>query len=146
MSNLTADSLFQTINDQTAVLGVVGLGYVGLPLIDAYISAGFKAIGYDVDDAKADALNQGKSYIAHIAHEKIQSWLDKKSFEATTDMNRLSEADVILICVPTPLSDSRDPDLSYVVMTTESIAKTLRPGQMVVLESTPFGQQFHQLE
>ncbi|MDB4473224.1 NAD(P)-binding domain-containing protein, partial [bacterium] len=110
MSNLTADSLFQTINDQTAVLGVIGLGYVGLPLIDAYISAGFKAIGYDVDDAKADALNQGKSYIAHIAHEKIQSWLDKKSFEATTDMNRLSEADVILICVPTPLSDSRDPD------------------------------------
>ncbi len=138
MSNLTADSLFQTINDQTAVLGVVGLGYVGLPLIDAYISAGFKAIGYDVDDAKADALNQGKSYIAHIAHEKIQSWLDKKSFEATTDMNRLSEADVILICVPTPLSDSRDPDLSYVEMTTESIAKTLRPGQMIVLESTTY--------
>ncbi len=73
MSNPTADSLFQTINDQTAVLGVVGLGYVGLPLIDAYISAGFKAIGYDVDDAKADALNQGKSYIAHIPHEKIRS-------------------------------------------------------------------------
>jgi UDP-N-acetyl-D-glucosamine dehydrogenase len=133
-----ADSLFQSIENQTAKVGVIGLGYVGLPLLDAYISAGFASIGYDVDDKKADALNDGKSYIAHIAHSTIQSWLDKDKFEATVDMNRLDEADVILICVPTPLSDSRDPDLKYVEMTAEAIAKRLRPGQLVVLESTTY--------
>ncbi len=133
-----ADSLFQLIENHTAKVGVIGLGYVGLPLLNAYITAGFGAIGFDVDDAKADALNRGKSYIAHIAHDTIQSWLDKEKFEATTDMNRLDEADVILICVPTPLSDSRDPDLTYVEMTAEAIAKRLRPGQMIVLESTTY--------
>ena len=119
-------------------MGVVGLGYVGLPLIDAYVTAGFQAIGFDVDSKKTDALNAGKSYIAHIDDSVIQNWLGKKQFEATTDMARLAEADVILICVPTPLSDSRDPDLSYVELTTQAIAKTLRPGQMVVLESTTY--------
>lgn len=131
-------SLLQAIENKTATVGVVGLGYVGLPLIDAYISAGFGAIGFDVDQAKADALNGGKSYIAHISHQTIQAWVDGKKFEATTEMSRLSEADVILICVPTPLSDSRDPDLTYVEKTAESIAAALRPGQMVVLESTTY--------
>ena len=133
-----AEELYQSIDKQTAVVGVVGLGYVGLPLIDAYISAGFSAIGFDVDTKKADALNKGESYIAHIAHSTIQGWLDQEKFEATVEMNRLGEADVILICVPTPLSDSRDPDLKYVEMTAEAISKTLRKGQMVVLESTTY--------
>lgn len=131
-------ALLQSIEAKTASVGVIGLGYVGLPLIDAYISAGFGAIGFDVDENKANALNAGKSYIAHISHDKIGSWLSKEKFEATTDMQRLGEADVILICVPTPLSESRDPDLRYVEMTAESISKTLRPGQMVVLESTTY--------
>ena len=134
----TCEALFQAIENQTAKVGVIGLGYVGLPLIDAYITAGFGAIGFDVDTKKTDSLKQGKSYIAHIEHTTIQSWLDREKFDATTDMARLSEADVILICVPTPLSDSRDPDLKYVEMTAQAIAKHLRPGQMVILESTTY--------
>jgi UDP-N-acetyl-D-glucosamine dehydrogenase len=132
------NQLLKKIEDKSCVVGVIGLGYVGLPLIDAYISAGFSAIGFDVDNSKVDSLLGGKSYIAHIDHSKIQSWLDTKKFDATVDMARLAEADVILICVPTPLTDSRDPDLGYVEMTTQSIAKTLRPGQLVVLESTTY--------
>jgi len=103
-----AKTLLPSIEAKTATVGVIGLGYVGLPLLDAYISAGFQAIGFDVDQKKTDALNAGQSYIAHIGDEIIQKWLDKKKFEATVDMSRLSEAD----CVPTPLKDSRDPDLN----------------------------------
>ena len=132
------ENISQAINQQTAKVGVVGLGYVGLPLLDAYISAGYSAIGYDVDSKKTEALNKGESYIAHIKGSTIQGWLDKDKFEATTDMERLDEADVILICVPTPLSDSRDPDLKYVEMTTQAISNRLRPGQMVILESTTY--------
>jgi len=132
------DKLLDAIQNKTCTVGVVGLGYVGLPLLDAYISSGFRAIGFDVDSNKTDALNAGKSYIAHIGGSVIQTWLDKEKFEATTDMNRLSEADVILICVPTPLTDSRDPDLKYVELTTHAIANVLRPGQLVVLESTTY--------
>ncbi|MCP4094808.1 MAG: nucleotide sugar dehydrogenase, partial [Planctomycetaceae bacterium] len=134
----TCDQLFESINNKTAMVGVIGLGYVGLPLIDAYVSAGFKAIGFDVDTKKADALNAGKSYIAHIENATIQAWLDKKAFEATVDMGRLKEADVILICVPTPLTSSRDPDLKYVESTAQAIKQCLRPGQLVVLESTTY--------
>ena len=126
------------IAEKTALIGVVGLGYVGLPLIDAFFNAGFASLGFDVDDKKVDALNAGKSYIAHIDDTKIQSWVEANKLEATTDMSRLSEADAILICVPTPLSESRDPDLKYVVSTTEAIAKVARPGQLIVLESTTY--------
>ena len=142
MSEITkqspCDKLFEAIENKTAIVGVIGLGYVGLPLIDAYVSAGFKAIGFDVDAKKAETLNQGESYIAHIGHETIQAWLDKNAFEATVDMGRLDEADVILICVPTPLSASRDPDLKYVESTARAIRQKLRPGQLVVLESTTY--------
>jgi len=130
--------LLEKIQGKTCTVGVIGLGYVGLPLIDAYISAGFSAIGFDVDQKKVDTLLDGKSYIAHIEHSTIGGWLSANKFDATVDMQRLAEADVILICVPTPLSDSRDPDLKYVEMTAESISKSLRPGQMVVLESTTY--------
>ena len=133
-----ADTLLQRIEDQTAIVGVIGLGYVGLPLIDAYVTGGYKTIGFDVDPYKTETLNKGQSYIAHINHSTIQGWLDQSSFQATTEMGRLSEADVILICVPTPLSTSRDPDLTYVTKTAESIAKGLRSGQMVILESTTY--------
>jgi UDP-N-acetyl-D-glucosamine dehydrogenase len=132
------ESLYQLIENKTATIGVIGLGYVGLPLIDAYVTAGFPALGFDIDKSKTDLLNQGRSYIAHIGHDTIQRWLDTDKFEATTNMDRLAEADVILICVPTPLSESRDPDLKYVEMTAETIAKRLRPGQMIILESTTY--------
>jgi UDP-N-acetyl-D-glucosamine dehydrogenase len=107
-------------------------------LIDAFVRQDFPTIGYDVDPTKVTALNNGKSYIAHIPEKTIRSWLDKKKFEATEDLGRLDEADVILICVPTPLSESRDPDLKYVIASTRAIAAALRPGQLVVLESTTY--------
>jgi len=128
--------LRQAIANKSAKVGVIGLGYVGLPLLDAFISRGFSCIGYDVDASKVAELTAGRSYIKHVSSEKIAGWNREKRFEATADMSRLKEADALLICVPTPLSDSRDPDLSYVEGTAESIAKSLRKGQLIVLEST----------
>ena len=133
-----SNGLEQRINDQSAKIGIIGLGYVGLPLINAFIKAGLSTIGFDVDQRKVDMLNAGQSYIKHIDGLAVSEWLEKGMFEPTSDMNRLGEADALLICVPTPLNDSRDPDLAYVEGTAESISKTLRPGQMVVLESTTY--------
>jgi UDP-N-acetyl-D-glucosamine dehydrogenase len=133
-----AKALDQAIGDKTAVVGVVGLGYVGLPLVRAFISAGYRAMGFDVDAGKVEKLLAGQSYIGHIASEWISDCIQSGKFTPTADMARMSEADVLLICVPTPLSDSRDPDLSYVEATTRQIAAALRPGQLVVLESTTY--------
>ena len=138
ISQNVCEQLANSIESKSAKVGVIGLGYVGLPLIDAYVNAGFHAIGFDIDESKTEALNNGESYIAHIKPEVIKNWLDQDRFEATTDMQRLGEADVIMICVPTPLSTSRDPDLRYVESTTRMIAKSLRPGQLVILESTTY--------
>ena len=123
------EQLRSLIAEKTATVGVVGLGYVGLPLINAFVNAGFHCLGFDVDAKKVDLLKQGRSYIEHIPSDIISAWLDKKQFDATAEMARLAEADVILICVPTPLNSSRDPDLSYVEGTAQMVAKALRPGQ-----------------
>lgn len=133
-----AELLKQAIANKTAKVGVVGLGYVGLPLVHAFVNAGFSALGFDVDQRKIDALAENRSYIGHIPSEWISQWKSQEQFDATSDMSRLAEADAILICVPTPLSDSRDPDLTYVESTAQMIAKALRPGQLVVLESTTY--------
>jgi UDP-N-acetyl-D-glucosamine dehydrogenase len=133
-----AASLKSAIEGKSAVVGVIGLGYVGLPLIDAFQKSGFRCVGFDVDQSKVHMLQEGRSYIRHIPSEVVQSWKHAGRFEATADMERLREPDVLIICVPTPLSDSRDPDLEYVEGTTRSIARTLRPGQLVVLESTTY--------
>ncbi len=130
--------LLQSIREKQAVVGVIGLGYVGLPLIDAFQAKGFRCIGFDVDASKVEQLNAGKSYIRHVGSDKVARWRQEGRFEATADMQRLKEADCLLICVPTPLNDSRDPDLSYVEGTAASIAANLRPGQLVVLESTTY--------
>lgn len=132
------EALEQKIRDKKAIVGVIGLGYVGLPLLNAFIKAGFRTMGFDIDQRKVDALLQGQSYIKHIPSEMIAQWLTSKQFEPTCDMSRLKEADCILICVPTPLNESRDPDMSYIEGTTESIRAALRPGQLVVLESTTY--------
>ncbi|MEE8451806.1 MAG: nucleotide sugar dehydrogenase, partial [Thermoguttaceae bacterium] len=118
--------------------GITGLGYVGLPLVRAFVAAGFRTMGFDVDQTKVDRLLAGESYIEHIPSDWIGQCVKGNTLEPTADMGRLSEADAILICVPTPLSESRDPDLKYVEATTRTIAKTLRPGQLVVLESTTY--------
>ncbi|HVX16348.1 MAG TPA: nucleotide sugar dehydrogenase [Pirellulales bacterium] len=126
------------IRKKTARVGVIGLGYVGLPLVRAFLSAGYRTLGFDVDQTKVDRLLAGESYINHISGEWIAGCLAEETFAPTTDMRRLAEADAVLICVPTPLSDSRDPDLSYVEGTAQQIAAVLRPGQLVVLESTTY--------
>ncbi len=130
--------LLAAMENKTAVIGILGLGYVGLPLVQAFINAGFRTMGFDVDSRKVDALLEGRSYIGHIRGEWIADCIQDGKFVPTSDMSRLAEADSILICVPTPLSESRDPDLTYVEATTREVAKTLRPGQLVVLESTTY--------
>ena len=126
------------IENKSALIGIIGLGYVGLPLARAFIDAGFRILGFDVDDSKVEKLLRGESYIGHLSSEWIAKCIEDKSFEPTANMDRLREPDAILICVPTPLSESRDPDLSYVESTAQEISKRLRPGQLVVLESTTY--------
>ncbi len=130
--------LEQAIRDKSAVVGVVGLGYVGLPLIRAFVAAGYRTMGFDVDHAKVERLLAGQSYIGHISSEWISDCIESRKFTPTSDMKRMGEADAILICVPTPLSESRDPDLSYIEATARQIAASLRPGQLIVLESTTY--------
>ena len=130
--------LSDLIETRKAKVGIVGLGYVGLPLIQAFSAAGFPTLGFDIDEAKVSDLRSGRSYIAHISSEWIGQIVASGKFEPTSDMKRLAEADAILICVPTPLSDSRDPDLTYIEATGRDIAAALRSGQLIVLESTTY--------
>ena len=110
MPSDSCQSLLDSIADRSCTVGVIGLGYVGLPLIDAFTNAGFRCVGFDVDPKKVRSLLARKSYIKHIDDAKIAAWLDKDLFDATDDMGRLSEPDVLLICVPTPLHSAGDPE------------------------------------
>ena len=132
------DALCNKFIDRKATIGIVGLGYVGLPLACATCDAKFKTIGYDVDTSKIESLEKGESYIGGIEGSRIATFMKDGLFQSTTDFSRLEEADALLICVPTPITKYRDPDLSYVINTTEVIAKHLRPGQLIILESTTY--------
>jgi len=136
VSHMSHARLAELIEKKQAIIGVIGLGYVGLPLVRAFTAAGFRCMGFDVDQSKVDKLNAGQSYIKHIDSGALAQLIRDKKFEPTAELGRLGEADCIIICVPTPLNESRDPDLSYIEGTARSIAKTLRKGQLVVLEST----------
>ncbi|MBI1367310.1 MAG: nucleotide sugar dehydrogenase [Planctomycetes bacterium] len=114
------------------------MGYVGLPLCRAFSLAGFPTMGFDVDPAKIDALNAGRNYLRHLGEGIVREMVQTKRFEATADFARLGEADAVIVCVPTPLGKHLEPDLSYVENTADAIARTLRPGQLVVLESTTY--------
>ncbi len=133
-----ANAFVKDIEDRKTRVGIIGMGYVGLPLMRTFCSAGFKCLGFDIDQEKVKALNAGKSYIQHIPPSLIKEMRGKGMFEASCDPKTLRKVDAILICVPTPLTKMRDPDMSYVVSTAEMIAKQLRPGQLVVLESTTY--------
>ncbi len=133
-----SDTLRRAIEGRTAKIGVIGLGYVGLPLIREFIAAGYETIGFDVDQAKVDRLLAGQSYIKHIDFAALLAHIREGRFTPTADMNRLKDADAILICVPTPLTATREPDLSYVEGTARRIAATLRKDQLIVLESTTY--------
>jgi UDP-N-acetyl-D-glucosamine dehydrogenase len=132
------DDLLQKIQSHQAIIGVIGLGYVGLPLVLRFGEEGFRILGFDVDPDKVSLLNAGQSYIEHIAAGPIRRLTTEKRFEATTDFNRLSEPDCIIICVPTPLTPKKDPDMQYIEKTAQAISKTLRRGQLVSLESTTY--------
>src|SRR3972149_1408899 len=132
------NSLLNRINERSALIGIVGLGYVGLPLVLRFCEEGFNVLGFDIDREKADKLNRGESYIKHISSEKVRQFVDRRLFEATVDMQRLKEADAIIICVPTPLTDKREPDMQYVEATAREVARHLRPGQLISLESTTY--------
>lgn len=123
--------------DRSAVIGVIGLGYVGLPLSLRYCAVGFRVLGIDIDGDKVERLNAGSSYIEHIAHDKIAA-ARARGFEATSDFTRVAEADALIICVPTPLNVYREPDLSFVLGTVEALLPHVRPGQVVSLESTTY--------
>jgi UDP-N-acetyl-D-glucosamine dehydrogenase len=129
--------LVQRIRSKKAVVGVLGLGYVGLPLANVYAQKGFKVIGLDVDPAKVASLKAGRTYIKHLPDSMIRSMNDA-GFEPTTDFDRARDCDAILICVPTPLTSNREPDMTYVVKSCESLVPHLRKGQMIVLESTTY--------
>ncbi len=126
------------IEDKKAVVGVLGLGYVGLPLAREFAAAGLKVLGFDVDETKVKALNAGRSIIKHVPHSQVKKMVQEGLFSATTKMSRLKTVDAILVCVPTPLTDNREPDMQFVIKSTETIAKYLRPGQLIVLESTTY--------
>ncbi len=130
--------LMNKIENRTAVVGVIGLGYVGLPLVLAFEKAGFSVIGFDLDGEKIRLLHEGKSYIKHIPSERTLALKEHGRFRATTDFSLLGEPDCIVICVPTPLNKQREPDLSYVFNTSRAIAQSLRRGQLISLESTTY--------
>src|SRR5271170_233883 len=130
--------LLSRLQNKKSIIGVLGLGYVGLPLVRAFSRGGLRCVGFDVDPAKIKKLLAGQSYIKHIPSSYIRELLDEQRFDATTDFTRLKQCDALIICVPTPLTKNRDPDMTYVVKTAETIAKHLRKGQLVVLESTTY--------
>ena len=130
--------LGKRIRDKTAVVGVIGLGYVGLPLVREFSSSGLKVKGFDIDDKKVRVLNSGRSIIKHIAHSQVKKMVASGLFKATTNMSQLRTVDAIVVCVPTPLTQNREPDMQYVVQSSETIAKYLRKDQLIAFESTTY--------
>ncbi|MBW7907004.1 MAG: nucleotide sugar dehydrogenase [Phycisphaerae bacterium] len=133
-----ARSLLSRIERRQALIGVMGLGYVGLPLVREFTAAGSRVLGFDIDERKVQMLRQGKTYIQHLPASHFRQRIREGLFEPTADMERLNEPDVILICVPTPLNKMHEPDMTYVEGTSRAIARKLRRGQLVVLESTTY--------
>ena len=136
--NATAAELLKKIESKTATVGIVGLGYVGLPLAHACLKAGYKVVGFDIDQRKIDAIKAGKPYIVHLGQDFFDYIKSNDGFLGTADPKDLQKADAILICVPTPLGHHKEPDLSYVLDSTRLVAKVLRKGQLVTLESTTY--------
>ncbi|MBC8274237.1 MAG: nucleotide sugar dehydrogenase [Chloroflexi bacterium] len=138
MEGGTLPKLEAKIKDKSATIGIVGLGYVGLPLAVAFCEAGFGVLGIDVQQKRVDLVNQGESYIADVPGARLQAVVANNLLQATTEQSRLKETDAICVCVPTPLTKTKDPDLSHVIRESEEISKNLQPGQLVVLESTTY--------
>src|SRR3954464_12477720 len=131
-------ALSKKIEDGSAVVGVIGLGYVGLPLLNAFHQAGHRVIGFDIDTKKIQMLKKGENYLKHLGEKLLASMLSSGRFDATSDPSRMGECDVLISCVPTPLGPHLEPDLSFIENTTNDIAKTLRAGQLIILESSTY--------
>ncbi|MBI4267437.1 MAG: nucleotide sugar dehydrogenase [Chloroflexi bacterium] len=138
MNNELSTQLAEKFNNKTAQISIVGLGYVGLPLAIAFTRVGFPVLGIDVEEERVDLINQGQSYIADINSEALSTAVAANLLKATTTQKCLREVDVICVCLPTPLTHSKEPELSYVIHEAEEISKYLRPGQLVILESTTY--------
>ena len=132
------NELINLITNKKAHIGVIGLGYVGLPLLVEFATKGFQSTGFEVDETKANHINAGTSYIGDVSSQKLKQVVDAKRLRATTDFNHLSECDAIIICVPTPLRKTKEPDVSYILAAAEEIAKRLRRGHLIILESTTY--------
>ena len=128
----------ERIENKDVVVGVLGLGYVGLPLAREFASAGLKVVGFDIDQKKVRVLNSGRSIIKHVPHAQVRQIVKTGRFRATSDMARLKTVDAVLVCVPTPLTENREPDVQFIVSSAETIARYLRRGQLIVLESTTY--------
>ncbi len=138
MPTTIKESLLEKINNHTATVAIIGLGYVGLPLVVVFGKAGYKVVGIDVDTRKVDALNKGVSYIQDVPTEEVKKLVDQGLLRATTDFAELKSADCVSICVPTPLRKTGDPDLSFIVNAADELAKYVHPGMVAVLESTTY--------
>jgi UDP-N-acetyl-D-glucosamine dehydrogenase len=137
-TSANAEALLKKIEDKSALVGIVGLGYVGLPLAVEFAHAGYRVLGFDLSKPVVEGLNRGESHVQDIPSKTVAELVKAGRFSATTDLARLTEPDAISICVPTPLSKTKDPDVSYVLAATNSVKQTLRKGQLVVLESTTY--------
>ncbi len=133
-----ADRLIAQAQDRTALIGIVGLGYVGLPLALEFARAGFRVLGFDVNQGVVNGLTAGRSHVQDAPSAEVAGFVKAGKFSVTADLTRLKEPDVVSICVPTPLSKTKDPDVSYVLAATDSVKRTLRRGQLIVLESTTY--------
>ncbi len=138
MTTSHADRLLAKIKAHDALIGIIGMGYVGLPLALAFVEKGFPVLGFDVDPDKVAKLNRGEGYIKHLDGGRIAAAVATGGFTATADFARLGEADAVLICVPTPLTPQREPDMTYVDAAAHQVRATLRPGQLIILESTTY--------
>jgi UDP-N-acetyl-D-glucosamine dehydrogenase len=138
MKNTAQPQLQQKLAEKTAIIGIIGLGYVGLPLATAFARAGFKVLGFDTQAERVNSINKGKSYINDVSSNDLAKIIKARRFQSTAEMSRLGESDVICICVPTPLTKKREPDLSYVTDAAKAVTKYLRQGQLIILESTTY--------
>src|SRR6187399_2343951 len=130
--------LERLISEKKALIGVIGLGYVGLPLIVEFALKGFNTVGFEVDETKAAEINAGRSYIVDVIADDVAKCVNGSKLTATTDFTRLNECDAIIICVPTPLRKTKDPDMSYILKAGGEIQKYMRRGQLIILESTTY--------
>src|SRR6185369_2007864 len=133
-----SEEILKKLNERRAVVGVIGLGYVGLPLAVEFARAGLRVIGFDLDESRVDEINNGRSYIPDVPTEMVGALVERGKLSASTDFSHLAETDAVIICVPTPLRKTKEPDISYILAAAEQVKTHLHSQQLIVLESTTY--------